>query len=301
MMELGAFWAYYSLWMLDRIPDTRVILVEPDPNNLAVGQTNLALNDRHAEVFQAAVGSAAELPQPFVCESDRQTRLVPTESLPSLLERFATERIDVLLLDVQGAELAFLEGGREVLEEHVRFIMVSTHHHSISGDPAMHQRCLQLLIELGAHVIAEHTVAESFSGDGLIVASFDQRDAQLSVPISYARASESLFGDPLDDFARSTVDRARLRERLDAALGDVALANAELKRATAARDAATAATARAQAELTKVKATATWRLRQKLLRSWAGRAVLRAGSRAIRPLSGSDRTTTDGQKDRPAL
>jgi FkbM family methyltransferase len=265
MFELGAFWAYYSLWALQRIPDTRVILVEPDPNNLQVGRANLALNGRRADILQAAVGSDAEPPHTFFCESDGQTRLVPTESLPSLLTRFDVPFLDLLLLDVQGAELAVLEGARDVLAERVRFVMVSTHHHAISGDPATHQHCLQLLRDLGAHIVAEHTVAESFSGNGLIAASFDRRDVQLRVPISHARASESLFGDPVAELSQADANRHLVSERLDTAL----------------------------AELAEIEATVTWRLHQRLLRSSGGRAVLRNAGRAARALNGAVRTDTD--------
>jgi SAM-dependent methyltransferase len=75
-------------------------------------------------------------------------------------------------------------------------MVVSTHHHSISGDPLTHQRALAQLTEAGAHIITEHSVAESFSGDGLIVASFDDRDRDLVVEVSRARAKDSLFGEP---------------------------------------------------------------------------------------------------------
>jgi hypothetical protein len=114
--------------------------------------------------------------------------------------------VDLLHIDVQGAELAFLDGGRAVLEDGmVRQILVSTHHHSISGDPLTHQRVLRLLLDLGAHVVAEHTVAESFSGDGLVAASFDQRDKDLTAAISYGRVGRTLYDDPLEELAAMTV------------------------------------------------------------------------------------------------
>jgi FkbM family methyltransferase len=293
MLELGAFWSYYSLWLLQRVPDARALLVEPDPNNLQVGKANLALNGRRAEILQAAVGSQPLPPRPFVCDSDSQSRLVPTESLSSLMTHFGASRLDLLLLDVQGAELDFLEGGRSVLADHVRFVMVSTHHHTISGDPATHQRCLQLLTGLGAHILAEHTVAESFSGDGFIAASFDRRDAQLQVSISYARANESLYGDPVVELAQAHANGQVLGERLDAALAELAAEHAALERAEAAYTTALATTARLEAELMAIRATATWRMHQGLLRSRAGRGVLRGLSRAARMLNITRRTNAD--------
>jgi FkbM family methyltransferase len=288
MIELGAFWAYYSLWMLQRVPATRAILVEPDPNNLEVGRANLALNGRHAELVQAAVGATPAPPRPFTCESDGMTRQVPTESVRSLLEQLAVDRIDILLADVQGAEVAAVAGVADLLAGRVRFLLVSTHHHLISGDPLTHERCLAALRAAGAHVIAEHTVAESFSGDGLIAASFDDRDRDLVVELSVARASESLFGDPLTDLAaerRLTAD-AEARSQV---------ATAELAVVRAAAAAALAAAEDARAEVTAMEATATWRLHRRLAGSRTGRAVLRTGSRLaerVRALRGSAARTS---------
>jgi FkbM family methyltransferase len=206
VVEVGAFWAYYSLWALQRMPRGRALLVEPDPGYLEVGRINFALNGRTGEFVQATVGTDDAPPAPFDCESDGITRDVPIVGLRSLVQRHG--HIDLLLVDVQGAELAFLEGGRDLLQSgRVRQLLVSTHHHSISGDPMTHQRVLALLLGSGAHVIAEHSVAESFSGDGLVAASFDPRDRGLTAPISYGRVGHTLFPDPLHELAAQT-DRA---------------------------------------------------------------------------------------------
>jgi FkbM family methyltransferase len=218
MVELGAHWAYYSLWFLEAVPGGRAICIEPDPTNLEVGRRNVTLNERTASFVQAAVGGTAGPPEPFMCE-DGTERLVPTVSLASIVEDFALESIDLLLLDVQGAERSFLEGAADLLADRVRFIVVSTHHHSISGEHLTHQVCLQLLQSRGAHVFAEHTVAESFSGDGLIAASFDARDKDLSVKVSRARAADSLFGDPLAELAATEHERRVLEQKLRASGG----------------------------------------------------------------------------------
>jgi FkbM family methyltransferase len=73
--------------------------------------------------------------------------------------------------------------------------VVSTHHASISGSPTTHQDCLRQLERLGATILCEHTVEESFSGDGLIAASFLPADATIVLPaISRNEPRESLFG-----------------------------------------------------------------------------------------------------------
>ena len=148
MIELGAFWGYYSLWLLHEAPDALAVLVEPDPHNLDAGRRNFALNGRTGHFVQAAVGPVDRPPQPFVCESDGMARQVPVVSLQGLIEQFALDHVDLLLLDVQGAETAFLEGAASLLADRVRFVVVSTHHHTISGDVRTHQRCLEVVRRL---------------------------------------------------------------------------------------------------------------------------------------------------------
>jgi hypothetical protein len=54
---------------------------------------------------------------------------------------------------------------------------------------------------------SEHSVNESFSGDGLIAVSFDDRDRDFVVPVSHARGKESLFGEMEVDLAASEAKR----------------------------------------------------------------------------------------------
>jgi FkbM family methyltransferase len=210
MLELGSFWAYYSLWFKQRIPAGRAFMVEPDPAYLEVGRRNFELNGFEGRFQQAAVGRDRGA-MDFECESDGVVRRLPVEGLASLFETFRLDHLDLLFCDVQGAEWPLLDGGRDLLTGgRVRFVVVSTHHHVISNDPLTHQRCLDLLRQLGAHVLVEHTVAESFSGDGLIVVSFDDRDRDLRVATSRCRVGDSWFGDPLRDLEQAWRELGRL-------------------------------------------------------------------------------------------
>ncbi len=209
MIELGSFWAYYSLWLKRAIPAARCILVEPDPGSLAVGLRNFRLNRVEAESVAAAVGLPDGGATELLCESDGVTRTVPLVSVDGLMDRLAVPRLDLLLCDTQGAELDALRGAATAIAGGaLRFLVLSTHHHAISGDPLTHERCLELLADHGAHVLVEHTVQESSSGDGLIVASTDPRDAGLRIDVSRARARDTLFG-PLDHDLAATLKELR--------------------------------------------------------------------------------------------
>jgi FkbM family methyltransferase len=231
MVELGSFWAYYSLWFARALPQATLVLVEPDPGYVDVGRRNLELNGVSGRFIQAAVGLPDGAAGGLVCESDGVERPATLLSVDGLMRREALERVDVLLCDTQGAELAMLDGARRALAGgRIRFLVVSTHHHSICGDPQIHERCLSALRGHGAHVIAEHTVAESFSGDGLIVASLDPRDRELRLELSRARARDSLFGELEPEFAEALASCRAAQDERDAAIAQRDALAAELER-----------------------------------------------------------------------
>ncbi|MFT3729834.1 MAG: FkbM family methyltransferase [Hyphomicrobium sp.] len=198
MIELGGYWAYYSMWFLRQAPNTRrSIVVEPKPDNLAVGKTNAALNGLNIEFLHAYLGSPLPADSPIAAEFAS----APHELVPDLLEKFGIETLDILHCDTQGAETAILESCEDLLKNHrIRFCVISTHSHYISGDPLTHQKCLAILQKAGVKILSEHDVHESFSGDGLIVAYSGREPLALEhIPTSLNRYSTSLYRNPLFD------------------------------------------------------------------------------------------------------
>lgn len=238
MIEFGSFWTYYGLWFCQALPGARVVALEPDPHYLEAGRRNATLNglgDRVAFVH-AAIGNEPGETLAFPAESDGQVHEVVQHDLASLVSAAGLDRVDLVLADVQGAETILLDRARGDLHDGlVRFLVVSTHHHSISGNPLTHQQALALIRAAGGHVISEHTVGESFSGDGLIAASFDERDKDLEVPVSYARGRDSLFGELEYDLAAVTAERDALRREIDAMLATKTWRWASLPRRVYAR------------------------------------------------------------------
>jgi FkbM family methyltransferase len=237
-IELGSYWAYYSIWFCMALDDARAVAMEPDPAYMEVGRRNAELNAVSDRVMfvNGGIGGEPGAEISFTAESDGQERRVPSHDLASLMRLLDVGAVDVVYCDIQGHESELLERGRQVLASgSVRFLVISTHHSSISGDPLTHQKTLALLDVLGAHIIAEHTVSESYSGDGLVVASFDERDRDLVVEVSHARAKDSLFGElefEVNHYLRmreSDADNAaRLHRRVATLTGEVAALTAEL-------------------------------------------------------------------------
>ena len=234
MIELGSFWAFYSLWFLNQFPLGRSICLEPDAHHLEVGKRNFAINGRTGTFINAAIGVGGGSIAGFITETNRNPVDMPSHDLNSLLAACEIDEVDVLLSDIQGGEVPLLiEASDRLRQGSVRFLVVSTHDLSITGSATTHQQVLDILLWSGAHIIAEHSVSESFSGDGLIVASFDPRDRDLAIEISHNRSRESLFGEwepRLEDY----------RLQLHAA----------------------------RAAMAEIEATLTFRLRRKVLNLW---------------------------------
>lgn len=155
MLELGCYWSYYSLWFHKAIANAQNYMVEPSQSNLEIGQQNFALNQYDGIFEQAYIGDTVELSQ-----------LPPIVTVDWLLEHFGIAELELLHSDIQGSEYAMLKGATHALtNKTIRFLFISTHSNLI------HYQCLNHLKRLDYHIIAQHTLPESFSVDGLIVAS----------------------------------------------------------------------------------------------------------------------------------
>jgi FkbM family methyltransferase len=214
MIEFGSNWTYYGMWFAKSLPEGRVVAMEPDPDSFELGRRNARINHLEDRIHfvRGAVGADVGAALTLNADVDGREYEVPQYDLASLMAESGLDRVDLILVDIQGAETVLLQRAlADFAAGRVRFAIISTHHHSISGDPLTHQNALALLRDAGAHVIAEHTVSESYSGDGLIAVSFDQRDGDVTVPVSFARAKESLFGEVEFDLARA-ITEARVTE-----------------------------------------------------------------------------------------
>jgi FkbM family methyltransferase len=230
MIELGSWWAYYALWFAHETGGS-VVALEPDPFWLEVGRRNFELNGLTARFVHGAIGDAPGAPMSFFEERTSRVTAVPSYDLASLMDSVGLERVSLLLADIQGGEAPLLARARQVLEAgRVRFLVLSTHHHSISNSPVTHQDARDFLESCGAHFVAEHTVGESFSGDGLIAAAFEDRDRDMSVRVSRARYGESLFGELERDLAESWQREERALEELEALRATLATYEAPLWR-----------------------------------------------------------------------
>lgn len=113
IVDCGANVGLASAFLLLEYPDARVIAVEPDPSNFELCQRNLAQFGSRAVVLQAAVWprSAAVVMNDShrgtwaatVSEGSGPGQL-PGISLSELFDRFGLSSVDILKVDIEGAE-----------------------------------------------------------------------------------------------------------------------------------------------------------------------------------------------------
>ena len=89
---------------------------------------------------------------------------MPCVAIDDFLAQEGITFLDILHADIQGAELEMLEGcRRSLMENRIGYLFVSTH-------ADKHAACMAVIRRAGYQLVAEHSVEESCSGDGLIVA-----------------------------------------------------------------------------------------------------------------------------------
>ena len=103
---------------------------------------------------------------------------VPTVSVDGFMTRHGLKEVSILHSDIQGHEVEMLRGAAQGLSRHqICHIFISTH------GLGVHAQCLRILRKFDYRIIAEHTTDESYSVDGLIVATCDNslpRDSDFS-------------------------------------------------------------------------------------------------------------------------
>lgn len=147
MLELGAYWGHYSMWLKRSFPDSAVYLVEPDGRNLAVGKHNFLINGYHGTFIQEFVGRGYFTVDDFLAKT----------GIP---------RLDVLHSDIQGFEMEMLEGAVKALRrQRIDYVFVSTH-----SNP-LHYGVRDRLEQLGYVVeVSCDYEQETCSHDGLVFA-----------------------------------------------------------------------------------------------------------------------------------
>lgn len=152
MLELGAYWGHYAMWLKQARPAARVHLVEPVAENLAAGRANFARHGYEGTFRQAFVGPGQFEVDAWMAET-------------------GLRRLDLLHADIQGHEAEMLTGAARTLAAGAAdYIFVSTHAQRLHGRVRDRLAGWGYRIELSADFAHETT-----SHDGFVLAVHPDR------------------------------------------------------------------------------------------------------------------------------
>lgn len=146
MLELGSYWGFYSMSLINEKPKSKCYCIEAGVRELEIGKANFKLNGMTADFTLGKVDFDGIQVDQFLAEKK-------------------IDHLDILHSDIQGHELEMLIGATNSLKSRsIDYIFISTHSQTI------HNSCLNFLKGANYNIVTSVDMVETFSCDGLIFA-----------------------------------------------------------------------------------------------------------------------------------
>jgi hypothetical protein len=154
ILELGAYWGFYSTWFCTSVSDGKAFLVEPESDNLDFGRKNFNLNNLKGDFNQAFVGRRSSL----------SAKHLPVVCVDDFVQQKRIKKISIVHSDIQGFELEMLKGCQKTLADSlIDFFFISTH------SDRLHAQCERFLSKYGFQTISSAPPSQSYAVDGILV------------------------------------------------------------------------------------------------------------------------------------
>jgi FkbM family methyltransferase len=167
-VDVGAHWGYFSLIMAERVGATgRVVAIEADPRIYAILERNFALSNlpQVQLVYAAVAAESGVLPLIGFDEQDNNWGIsriaggsdlgaasyeVPARRLDDLLDESGVDAVDLVKIDIEGAEAQALAGMSAGLRRgRYRRILLELHPAQLSDHGTSPEAIIEGLLELG--------------------------------------------------------------------------------------------------------------------------------------------------------
>ncbi len=154
MIEMGSFWAFYSMWFLKATKNGKVFMIEPEKKNLLIGEKNLKKNKLTASIDNLFIGKISS-----------NTGDTPVVCLDDYIKEKEIMHINIAHADIQGFESDMLEGAANcLLARKIDYFFVSTHTNEL------HYKCIDYLKEAEYKIVFQVDLTKAASFDGFILA-----------------------------------------------------------------------------------------------------------------------------------
>lgn len=180
VLEVGAHVGHWTLRLAEHA--ALILAVEPNPDSASVLRRNLAINDiTNVEVLEVAAwdenGVHLQLDDPNQHTAGGSTRTLPTDDAGDVLSARlddvvadTLERLDLVKLDVEGADLHALRGMARLLKKHRPVLFIECHDYC---GYYTREELHQTLNELGYTWEIAHTYASTWSPTGTLAVPVD--------------------------------------------------------------------------------------------------------------------------------
>ena len=150
VIDAGGYIGDVSIYYLNRYKNSKVYMLEPNPEAIKLARKNLKHYDGRIEIVEKAlwkedrslkmngVFTGAKLSEKDVDQNGIQIKCI---SMKSLIERYAIKKIDLLKMDIEGAEEAIITENANWLDN-VKTLVVEYHGKNIKEkcDKELRQR-----------------------------------------------------------------------------------------------------------------------------------------------------------------
>jgi len=222
VIDLGANEGLYTLFAAKQVGDSGIVLAfEPSLREFKRLQDNLALNEEitNVQTFQVGLSNNSDIQLLKVAADDHSgqntlgdfayegivclnAETVTVRRLDDVLEELAVQSVDVIKIDVEGAEHRVFEGARKTLERDRPLILFELVDRALQKQSSSTNEILSYLRELGYEIFSwgeftglpVKTNRESFSDGNMVAVHPSRHWAQLSPEEQAKRMQRELDG-----------------------------------------------------------------------------------------------------------
>ncbi len=136
MIDAGAYIGDTSAYFLSRFPGITVVALEPNGSNFALAEKNLAPYGNRVKLYNMALDGAPGLVHMSgehlgaaiaSSASGQDTGAIEATSIPKVLDAASWDDIDILKMDIEGAEAAVLNHRADSWLARVRRVILEPH------------------------------------------------------------------------------------------------------------------------------------------------------------------------------